>query len=248
MQAYGRSLTGVQLTEDGEHLIIQSEVEGGSIRRWYSLSNLECTQGTWNAVEFDPQNKLDPVKQLVSRWQNEPLLLSEPDTIPYLFWQVDQNPRHPYPNIPIRRSTVTLHVTVPRYIAEPQPSEKVWTVTQYYSDAHGPCTTARSFVTLSSPALSPNDPDEHGIPVMCISFNHFGWIEETKADGTKKRVMKLVTFPDPGTAPIGDLLHSAKSLDIPSEVLDNAYHVLLDETQGLVIVASVSDVLHVYHY
>ena len=101
MQEYGKSLTGVQLSEDGECIIVQSDVDNGSIRRWYRFSGLTRGQGTWNALEFHPQEKLDPIKQVLTRWENEPLTLSDPDTSAYLFWQVDQNPRHPYPDIPI---------------------------------------------------------------------------------------------------------------------------------------------------
>lgn len=96
--------------------------------------------------------------------------------------------------------------------------------------------------------MSPSEPDDHSIPITCIAFNHFGWIEETIADGSMKRVMKIVTFPDPGVTLTEDLVHTAKELDIPSEVLEGVYHVLLDETQGLVILATVADTLQVYQY
>ena len=34
-------------------------------------------------------------------------------------------------------------------------------------------------------------------------------------DGSAKRVMKIVTFPDPGVTSTEDLVHTAKVLDIP---------------------------------
>lgn len=249
MQDYGRSLIGTRLSEKGDFLIVASEHEGSEVRRWYRLADLHPSASNWNSLEYEPDTVTTPAKQEVFKWKNElPVLAKEEGTHAYLFWAIDQLPEPPYPEVPARISTIVLYITVPLSVLDPTPDDKTWRVAQYYSDKNGPCAPARNFLTLRNPALSPNDADEHGIPIICMSFNHFGWVEEADSGSAKTRSLKLVTFPDPGTTYEGDLVYCARTLDVPLEVLNEAYHMLIDPTQGLVIVATVDQVLHVYRY
>lgn len=253
------------LSSDGRYLSIDSELVGKNIRRTYDLNAIERSHGTWNATEFHPSEVLEPTNTHTHVWKVEPGVLSMPSTSPYLFWELNQLPTPPF-GAPNRVSTVILYVTVPQNDINPSPGQKVWRIGQHYSDAHGPCAKSRTIATLSRPVLGPNEADEHGMPLVCLSFNQFGWVTEEddnealalgtvegeepgdRARRRTKRVLKLMTFPDPGEVYEGDLSSSAKTLDIPSSVLDQAYHVVLDSTQGLVMVGTLSNALFVYKY
>lgn len=235
--------------------MLDSELNGHSIRWYYDLTSPSLTRTfkDWNAVDFQPESILEPIKTSTHQWQIEPRVLSDAYTTnPYLFWELNQLPAPPF-GIPTRVSTVIMYVTVPARVVDPRPEEKLWRIAQHYTDSNGPCAHSRTIATLHKPVLGPIDTDEHGMPLVCLSFNQFGWVTtEEVSDGfggmRNKRVLKLMTFPDPGETFDGDLSSQARSLDVPSEVLDMAYHILLDSTQGLVIIATLENTLFVYHY
>lgn len=233
----------MRLSDDADCLIIVSEDQGSEFRRWYRLTELGFSTSDWNALKFKLVGVLAPVKREAFKWERESKLLAEPNTS-RSFWHIDQTPPHPYAGIPLRTSTVILYITVPE--GNPDPNRRIWRVMQYYSDRNGPCSPTRSVVTLSRPAVSPYDAD--GDPILCISFNHLGWIEDFESEEGRKRVLKLVTLPDPGTYFEDDLTGTARTLDIPSDVLADACHVLLDATQGLIIVATLSNGVRTYYY
>ena len=243
----------MQLLPDGKTLLIDSELNGHSIRWTYDLTSPKISRSvsTWNAVDFRPTSILEASHKQTHTWRVEPRVLSDSvSTNPYLFWELNQLPAPPF-GIPSRVSTVILYVSVPNRVVDPRPEEKIWRIAQHYSDATGPCAHSRTIATLTNPVLGPVDTDEHGMPLVCLSFNQFGWVTTEPHPGRpaeRRRVLKLMTFPDPGETFDGDLSTSARTLDVPSDVLDVAYHVLLDSTQGLIIVATLENSLFVYRY
>ncbi|KAL5501036.1 hypothetical protein ACEPAH_9423 [Sanghuangporus vaninii] len=243
---HGRSLIGVHLSPEGDSIVLVSENEGSEIRRWYRLGDMTPSSEIWNVLAYESGPVAHPAREEVFKWEAEPsVLLKTEGTNAFMFWTIDQLPEPPYPEIPTRVSTIVLYLATPAEPEGPNPSEKTWRVAQYYSDKNGPCSPSRSILTLRNPAL---DPVENHTPIVCVSFNHVGWVEEVNEDGAVVRKMKLVTFPDPGTIHEGDLADTASTLDIPSDILKSAYHVLLDATQGLILVATVEQTLHIYRY
>ncbi|THH07778.1 hypothetical protein EW145_g3152 [Phellinidium pouzarii] len=240
--SYGK--VRVSLSAERDFLVVYSENKDCVFRRWYSLMDVPRSSQPWSALEFVSTNAQQPAKSEISKWDNAFKLLSQPGSAPYVFWQLHQNPCPPSLGIPDRFSTIILYAS----LSDLDSSLKTWRIVQHYSDQNGPCSPARALITLSYPVLSPNEPSEHYMPILCLSFNHIGWIEEIKAEDGNKRVFKLLTLPDPGTTHRGDLTSTARALDIPSEELEDVLHVLLDATQGLIIAATFSNVLRVYHY
>ena len=159
-----------------------------------------------------------------------------------------------------------------------------------------PCSSVRSVVDIGENAVTISL-GHHGLPILAQSFNHLGWIEEVVEEdedesGTlgklrprrvlanirrrrrhtpprQTRVLKLVTFPDPGMAPVSPKCKLNKrskrfrrraeticecttlepvTLDIPSSILDDVYHMFLDPAAGTITLATVDNELHVYQY
>ncbi|KAL5501724.1 hypothetical protein ACEPAH_8984 [Sanghuangporus vaninii] len=90
-----------------------------------------------------------------------------------------------------------------------------------------------------------------------------------RAPKQRTRVLKLVTFPDPGISPVSPKCKLNKrskkfgrrhdsicecttlqpvTLDVPSSVLDNVYHMFLDPAAGTITLATIDNELHVYQY
>lgn len=260
---YGRSLIGLHLSDDGENLILVSEEKGREIRRFLHIKGLKSFTELWNVLDNSSRAVVPPTTGRIFDWKNEIQDLQDDELFrPYLFWQLDQIPSPPSKSIPGRVSTMVLYVSSNDNEMEEREEDgfvildlpkRTWSIAQYYSDQDGPCSSSRNFATIRDPALN-TEPIEVGdqlVPMMCLSFNHFGWIQEVvdELDKHKKsRVLKLLTFPDPGCTYIGDLADTAKTLDIPSDVLDDANHILIDATQGLIMVATNSKTLQAYYY
>lgn len=130
--------------------------------------------------------------------------------------------------------------------------ELKWSVAQYYSDEQKPYRSERFYVPFTKPVLL--EYGDLGIPILGMSFNHLTWIEQDEqlVNGKRmfKRVMRFTSFPHPskGIADLDASRPHTRTLDIPSNVLDVAYHIFVEPALGSIYIATISNELHRFRY
>lgn len=320
-------MIGLNLSSDGQQLVLHSEHWGSEIRRCYSLAPMHEGARPWSPALSLPANLPRPQAALEDKlmWEHDRGEFVDGDMAPHTVWVLPQW-WPTYTSVPKRTSTIIL------YLATDADDErkKTWRAAQHYSIASGkegermasPCAPVRSVVDITNPVLI--NLGLSGLPILAQSFNHLGWMEEQEIDAgedaamysssssnssssgsldsstrslsfslgkgrfksmirkiswrktekRKRRVLKLVTFPDPGCSwPSHN--HGCKkrrtgaaeeanenvdlyncdcttlrpvTLDVPSAVLDDVYHMFLDPAAGTVTLATKDNELHVYQY
>ena len=278
-QIYGRTVIGVNISSDGRSLVLHSDENGTEVRRYYSIESLRERASVWH-----PSLSLTsacptilPDRVASSHWCLEPASFYNGDFVPHTVWVLPQW-WPTYNGLPVRTSTIILYLSVT------ESGDKTWRAAQHYSKASGaegegqagPCSNSRCVIDICNPVLIPLG--QYGLPILAQSFNHIGWIEERdikvnslknigrrairhiSGKSVKKRTLKLVTFPDPGTGPSSCACSNtdadkrptpfakAVTLDVPEKVLNDAYHMFLDPAAGTITIATVSNALHVFRY
>ena len=156
--------------------------------------------------------------------------------------------------------------------APPQHEEHALATSNPTSQSPSPVTLCRFTADITKPQLLPQgDPS---LPLVAISFNHVGWIELVQpdvqpntGDGTaptprlqKRRIFKMVTFPDPTMCPCSDstscecgtqgktVQPQVSTLDIPNGVLSKACHIIIDPITGSILITTSMNKLHTFKY
>lgn len=127
-----------------------------------------------------------------------------------------------------------------------QPGTRTWRLAQHYSTTEGPYTPRRFVATINEPVLVPHEMDMFIQPLLDVDFSHAVWIEWAEEE-TKR--MKLATFPSEDEDPaFDDAEVTVKMLDVPSEVLNVAQHIVIDQSQGSIVISSFTGDFHIYQY
>lgn len=221
-QEYGRAVIGLNISGDGEHLVLHSEQWGAEIRRTYPIATMRANASVWNHMRgaTQPLTPLLPFSEDKMYWEHDRSEFADGDMIPHTVWVLPQW-WPTYAGVPLRTSTIIL------YLALALDGTKTWRAAQHYSYASGnegegqagPCSLVRSVIDIIDPVLI--SLGHNGLPILAQSFNHLGWIEERVPDELssrkfsfgrqswlrrkqprKRRALKLVTFPDPGVSPL----------------------------------------------
>lgn len=201
----------------------------------YSIAELQKHASSRTPTE--PSSPPARTAETTFRWHDQPAFHAhESDLLPmgsYFFRQWWPT----YKGVPVRSSTALVYNC---------PGTATWRLAQHFSSAAGPCAPARFVAAMTDPVLVPHDADGFIQPLLDVDFSHAVWIEWVD-DGTKR--MQLATFPDPeAEAAPGSAEHSVKTLDVPGEVLEAALHLVIDQSQGSILISTFSGAFHMYQY
>lgn len=226
-------MTATSLSQDGKDILIHIEAWESEIRLSFSVAEFASRASRRPRRALASPPTLTAEHTLV--WPDQQGLPSE-HMMPmgsYFFRQWWPS----YPNIPIRFSTALVFN---------RPGTPIWRLAQHYSSPEGPCTNQRFVATITDPVLVPHDMEMFIQPLLDVDFSHAVWIEWT---GDEAKRMRLATFPSPESIEGFDSPDVAvKTLDVPSEVLDVAQHLVIDQSQGSIMISSFSGDFHIYQY
>ncbi len=150
-----------------------------------------------------------------------------------------------YPGLPIRLSYIIL------YCDPTHTTGLEWYIVQYYTSQDAPWPRRRFMFKMRDPVtIGPYG--SHGLPIMSPSFNHLCWLETVDAwrgrRRVKKRVLRIVTFPEDGDAFTGEASALIRTLTVPRRVLDNVCHLFVEPGMGAVLITTTKNELHRFQY
>ena len=138
---------------------------------------------------------------------------------------------------------------------------EVWSIVQHYTTVDRVLSLNPFRITLHDPLLV-NDLDEVK-PMVGVCFNHLVLVELVDENGTgdeivhrKRRVLRLVCFPEPDmetgsfvpTVSARDDPRIFKTLDVSSEILDEAHNLYIEQSLGSIVITTRDDKLYTVKY
>lgn len=266
-QDSSKTAINIRLSSDGNSLALRHEADGKFTLRTYSLSTLRTTASPWQPILRAPGKYpiTKPASEVTFKWADS-LAQSRAQPLLQRRWTMT-NLAQTRLGGPFRTCVFYVCVTPPPEGEEGEEADDLrneWHFVQYYASEAGPYTDERFVLPLHDPVLRAMHrvSSPRGLPVFGLDFNHACYIDQIDepvphvdgsgpADETrKKRVLQFVTFPDPLDSELrGDgKAHEFRTLDIPEEVLDVAYHVFLQPSLAAIMITTETNELHTYYY
>lgn len=208
----------------------------------YSMSKLRDRASDWRAACQSLPTHMASLNESSFSFQDCGLPGANVTTL-YQYWTSSQSWIR-YPGLPIRLSYILL------YLDNTSSLTPDWYIVQYYTSESEPCSRRRFMIKMNNPVtVAPYG--SHGLPIMSPSFNHLCWMEvvDGRRGGrkVKKRVLRLVTFPEPGDAPL-DSSTLVRTLKVPRKILDNVCHVFVQPGTGAILLTTSKNELHRFQY
>ncbi|TDL19654.1 hypothetical protein BD410DRAFT_791767 [Rickenella mellea] len=145
-----------------------------------------------------------------------------------------------YPGIPVKTSTALIYNC---------PGKAEWRIAQHCSSADRPSSPTRFIAAMIDPVLVPHDADGYMQPLLDVDFSHAVWVEYATPDSDAIKRMRLATFASSGYDSKENAIQSSvKTLDVPNELLEEAAHLVIDQSQGSILISTESGEIHIYQY